>query len=309
MRQALALIGLCCAVTACGSAGKAVTPTRESADASGATQAIAAWCSERQAEVAPAELAVIRGQEQRNRARFAAMLAKMDEDSDMYAVAQEAAEAAIAEEGLMFSLPLPAEAHELAGRLQALPADSAARAWGETLAGYRAALARIDRLLKQSPPDQAALEDEGKKLESTYGKPDALLSQAKQAGVAPCGQMILRPDEERLYAAIAVSGIAGASEVDGMVGALRKQEPWLMVRALPDACALPAIGDPAAGEPISSHTIGIWKDATGTVGVTVVDGFEHGGTLAHSASGEIWTTFTVESSDAGELRRVEPCPR
>jgi hypothetical protein len=308
MPRALALIVLCCGLAACGSGGKAAPAAP---DTSAEARAIDAWCAERRAEVAPAELAAIRGQEVRQRARMAKMLAKADKNSildDVYALAGKSAQEMLAEEGLMLSLPLPTEVDELLRRLHALPADSAAHSWGETLAGYRAGLFRIDRELKGPASGRADVEGEFKSLVSTYGDPEAQTAQAAQAGIAACAPMALNPEVARMYAELALSRLPGAGDVESMVGALRKREPWLMVRALPAACALPAIGDPAAGEPLSTFTIGLWKSADGTVSVTAsTDG--DGGTLTPTASGASWKTFTVDHTDAGEWRRVEPCPQ
>lgn len=295
------MAGLCCVLAACGSGGDASSRISASPDTSRAARAIDAWCAARQAEVAPAEITAIRGQEERQRARLAKILRATDKNSDLYEFGAKNVKAMLREEGLMLQLPLPDEVSELLRRLHALPADSAARAWGDRLADYRTALFAIDAKFKHG--DTQAGSDA-----NDLPEPGDLEAQAAQTGVAACGPMVIDPSGARIYAQLALSDVRSVGTVGDMLDALRRREPWLTARAEPNACALPESGDPAAGEAISSYAVGIWKDADGTVGVTV-SGQEDGGTLTRTASGGRWTSFTVSITPAGRFRRVGPCPR
>jgi hypothetical protein len=300
MRRGLALVVPCCVLAACGSGGNASPPIPTSPDTSPAARAIAAWCTARQAEVAPAEIAAIRGQEERARQRLAKMLRESDTSSDPYELVGKSLEATFREEGLFLQLPLPAEVGALRRRLNALPAGSAARAWGDHLAEYRAELLAIDAKLKQGDARAA-------NAVKAMPKPGQLEAQAAKAGVASCARMAINPAEARIYAEIALAEVRSAGTVGQMVDALRRREPWLTARAVPNACALPDAGDPAAGEASSDYAVGIWKDSDATVGVTV-SGLPGGGTLSRTASGDTWTPFAVSLADGG-IRRVGPCPR
>ncbi len=109
-------------------------------------------------EVVPAEVEAVRGREERSRARFAKALREGGENPDMYELIEKSITAMFREEGLMVELlPLPVEVGELMRRLNALPADSAARAWGEEVADLRARLLEIDAKLKQG--DMQAAKD------------------------------------------------------------------------------------------------------------------------------------------------------
>lgn len=230
---------------------------------------------------------------------MAKLLRGADKDTDPYELANEGVKAMFREEGLMLQMPLPAEIDELLRRLHALPADSAGRAWGERLAALQKDFRSIDARLKKGDTD--ALKQAGD-LAAASGKIEPQVRDAALAGVAACGRMALNPPEARIYAEIALAGASGGDDLGEMVKALRRREPWLAVQAEPDACALPA--DPGG----SGYAAGVWKTAGGTVGVTV-SGFEDGGTLARTASGETWKPFTVKLTAAGGAQRVGPCKR
>lgn len=308
MRLTLILLGLCCVATACGSSGVAPTPPTGPPDRSAAARTINAWCATREAEVSPAEQASVRGEEIRSQARLAKMVAGADASTDMYAAAQANVELMLHEEGITPQLPRPAEIDTLVRRLRALPAGSAARRWGEMVAGYRAALVRIDRALEAAPPGKADVGDATKKVAARYGNGQAQMKQARRAGIAACGSMVVNPDMARIYATLARTGLSPAVTVRDGVRAMRTREPWLFVVALADACAVPEPGDPAAGEPESSYAIGIWKGADGALRVTASDG-SSGGTLATSGARTTWKPFTVDLTATGQSQRVEPCAR
>jgi hypothetical protein len=271
-------------------------------DTSAAARAIDSWCAERHAEVTAAEIAAVRGLGIRNRARFVKFIRGADEHSDPFEAAGKMVKATFIEEGLMLNVvPQRREVAELLRRLRALPADSAARWWGDRLTGFRVVVDRIDRKFKQGDTGAGA---EFEKFEPKYGN---IEKQAAQAGVGACMQMVFAPETARVHAELALSGVSGSDDVAAWAAALRAREPWLTVRVLPNACALPVMGDPAKGDPSSTSTVGIWKDADGTVGATVTGG-DDAGTLARTAAGETWTAFTVKSTGAGH-KRVPPCTK
>ena len=308
MRPTIILLGLCCVATACGSSGTAPTPPTGPPDRSAAARAINAWCATREAEISPAEQTWVRDEEIRSQARLAKMMAGADASTDMYAAAQANVELMLHEEGITPALPRPAEITTLVHRLRALPSGSAARRWGEMVAGYRAALVPIDRALETSPPGKADVGDATKKIGARYGNGQAQMKQAVQAGITDCGSMVENPDMARIYATLARADLSPAVTVRDAVRAVRKREPWLFVGALADACALPEPGDSAAGEPESAYAIGIWKGHGGALRVTASDG-SSGGTLATSGASTTWKPFTVELTSTGQSRRVEPCVR
>ena len=266
------LVGFCFVLAACGSSGDGAAPAGTSGASSQAVRSIDEWCAARMSEVVPAEVEAVRGREERSRARFAKALREGGENPDMYELIEKSVTAMFREEGLMLeSLPLPVEVGELMRRLNALPADSAARAWGEEVADLRARLLEIDAKFKQG--DMQAGKDA-----DDLAKPGVLEAHAAQAGVAGCATLMFDLPEARIYAQIALFAASGAGTVAEIVDGIHQREPWLTARAEADSCAVPSIGDPAVGEPSSIYTAGIWKAADGTVGVTVGDD-DDGGTL------------------------------
>jgi hypothetical protein len=299
MWRALRILGLCGVLAACWSGGGVPASNAKASGTSAAVRAIETWCGAREAEVTPAEMAAIRGREERQRARFVKVMQGSDANSDPFALAQKSIKAMLREEGLMLQLPLPGEVSELLRRLNRLPAGSAARVWGAHLAALRAALFVIDATYKRG--EMHADDANG------LPKHGAIEAEAAQAGLAACSRMALAPAEARMYAQIALSSIGAARTAGAMAASVRRREPWLIVRVEPNACAVPAIGDPAVGERLSSYSAGIWRASDGTFGVTVSN-LEDGGTLTRTPSGARWAPFAVALTAAGAARRVGPCP-
>jgi hypothetical protein len=303
MRRVLVTIIAAAALAACG--GEEEEPTPETAAAPETPQAVDAWCAARVDEITAAETEAIRSRAVRQVERFEAMIDRAETAAgtglgDVYALAGEEVEKMFAAEGLMLTLPLPAEVEALAGRIAGLPEGSGARRAGDDLLEARRTLERVDAAIRAGEPG-----DGGKTLDEVAATLARLDAARAASGIGSCLDLLAEPDEVRVVAAMAASAVAGAPGGDAPVlaEAIADAEPWLDVSALTDRCAVP--GDPDDPGSESGFTAGVWTQAQ-AVEITVSNGIRVG-TLALRPDGETWMLDDVDFSD-GVDRRAGPCP-